>query len=93
MDDLTVRMQFGRFRYVVEDKTQILHFSLFVPEMRNRFVFLGFEFYWCTNKAGKSRLFKRTSRKKLKTLKAPLTDFVKKHKYMKILGKTSRPDL
>ena len=33
---------------------------------------------------GKTRLFKRTSRKKLKVVKAALTEFVKQHRHMKI---------
>jgi len=75
----------GKFNLqVAEDKTHILRFSRFIPEMKNRFTFLGFEFYWSKDKLGKPRLFKRTSRKKLKAVKAAVTEFVKKHRHMKI---------
>ena len=52
--------------------------------MKNRFTFLGFEFYWSIDKFGKPGLFKRISRKKLKTVKAAVTEFVKKYRHMKI---------
>ncbi|SCY90147.1 group II intron reverse transcriptase/maturase [Desulfoluna spongiiphila] len=75
----------GKFNLqVAEDKTNILRFSRFAPGLKNRFTFLGFEFYWSTDKKGKSRLFKRTSRKKLKIVKAALKEYVKKHRHMKI---------
>ena len=69
---------------VAEDKTNILRFSRFAPGLKNRFTFLGFEFYWSMDKKGKPRLFKRTSRKKLKMVKSALREYVKKYRHMKI---------
>lgn len=75
----------GKFNLqVAEDKTNILRFSRFAPGLKNRFTFLGFEFYWGLDKKGKPRLFKRTSRKKLKSVKTALKEFIKKYRHMKI---------
>ena len=75
----------GKFNLqIAEDKTRMLSFSRFDSKMENRFTFLGFEFYWSTDKLGKPRLFRRTSRDKIKTLKATLTEFIKKQRHMNI---------
>jgi len=58
---------------VAEDKTRILRFSRFQPGLKNRFCFLGFEFYWDSDKQGKPRLFRRTGRKRLQTAKRNLS--------------------
>lgn len=51
---------------MAEDKTRLMRFSRLHMEDKNRFEFLGFEFRWCKNRAGKAHLLKRTSRKKLR---------------------------
>jgi group II intron reverse transcriptase/maturase len=70
-------------REVAEDKTNILRFSRFQPELKNRFIFLSFEFYWDSDTKVKPRLFRRTGRKKLQTTKRELTEYIKDNRYMK----------
>ena len=54
-----------RFNLEVEpSKTKVLRFSRFHPSRKRTFCFLGFEFYWCNDRSGTSRVMKRTARKK-----------------------------
>jgi group II intron reverse transcriptase/maturase len=63
--DLPKRVQ--KFNLTVEaSKTQILRFSRFHPGMERRFSFLGFEFFWFTDRKGTPRVTRRTARKKLR---------------------------
>ena len=48
------------------EKTRIIRFSRLHMEDKAMFEFLGFEFRWGTNRAGKPQLLKRTSRKRLR---------------------------
>ncbi len=48
------------------EKTRILPFSQHHPLGQSRFDFLGFEFRWDKDRAGKPRVLRRTSRKKLR---------------------------
>lgn len=48
------------------EKTRILTFERKPRTGRNRFKFLGFEFYWGTDRGGKPRIKRRTSRKNLR---------------------------
>lgn len=66
---------------VAEDKTHCMRFSRFAPGLKNRFSFLSFEFYWDTDKGGKARLFRRTSRKKLQQAKRSYKKFIKKFRH------------
>jgi len=68
---------------VAEDKTHILRFSRFQPSLKNKFCFLGYEFYWDSDTKGKPRLFRRTSRKKLQTTKRNLSEYIKENRHMK----------
>ncbi len=68
---------------VAEDKTHILRFSRFQPGLKNRYCFLGFEFYWDSDSKGKQRLFRRTSRKRLQTTKRNLTEYIRENRHMK----------
>jgi RNA-directed DNA polymerase len=55
----------GKFGLTLaEEKTRIIRFSRLHMEDKAMFEFLGFEFRWGTNKAGKPQFLKRTSRKK-----------------------------
>ena len=51
---------------VAPDKTMIHRFSRFRPTRETRFTFLGFEFYWEADTKGVARVWRRTSRKKLR---------------------------
>lgn len=51
---------------LAEEKTRIIRFSRLHMEDKAMFEFLGFEFRWGTNRAGKPQLRKRTSRKRLR---------------------------
>ncbi len=51
---------------LAEDKTRLLRFSRLHREDKNGFEFLGFEFRWGKNRAGKAQLLRHTSRKKLR---------------------------
>lgn len=55
----------GKFGLTLaEEKTRIIRFSRLHMEDKAMFEFLGFEFRWGTNRAGKAQLLKRTSRTK-----------------------------
>jgi group II intron reverse transcriptase/maturase len=49
---------------LAEEKTRIIRFSRLHMEDKAMFEFLGFEFRWGTNRAGKPQLMRRTSRKR-----------------------------
>ncbi len=49
---------------VAPEKTQILRFSRFHPNMSKRITFLGFELYWFNDRKGIARVQRRTSRKR-----------------------------
>lgn len=68
----------ARFNLEVEpSKTQILRFSRFHPSMKRTFTFLGFEWYWMTDRKGQPRLAKRTDRKKLQGAIQRIKDWIK----------------
>jgi hypothetical protein len=55
----------GKFGLTLaEEKTRIIRFSRLHMEDKAMFEFLGFEFRWGTNRAGKPQLKRRTSRKR-----------------------------
>ena len=68
---------------VAEEITNMLRFSRFQSGLKNRFCFLSFEFYWDSDKQGKPRLFRRTSRKRLQTAKRNLTEYIREKRHMK----------
>jgi group II intron reverse transcriptase/maturase len=72
-----------KFNLDVEpSKTQKLRFSRFHPGMERQFVFLGFEFYWFTDRSGKPRMMKRTSRKKLRGALQRITLWIKQFRHL-----------
>jgi RNA-directed DNA polymerase len=66
---------------VAPEKTNRLRFSRFEPSLKSTFTFLSFEFYWGCDKAGQSRLFRRTSRKRLQTIKNDLSEYIQKNRH------------
>ena len=68
---------------MAKEKTNRLRFSRFHPGLKNRFAFLSFEFYWSKDKAGKSRLFRRTARNRLQSTKRDYSEFIKKSRHLR----------
>lgn len=68
---------------VAEDKTRCMRFSRFHTTMKNRFTFLGFEFYWGIDNGGQVRVTRRTSRKKLQGTMKALGDFIKENRHLR----------
>ena len=66
---------------VAPEKTNRLRFSRFEPSLKSTFTFLSFEFYWGCDKAGKPRLFRRTSRKRLQSIKNDLSEYIQKNRH------------
>lgn len=67
---------------VAEDKTQIHRFSRFRPGRPTRFTFLGFEFYWEADSKGTPRVWRRTSRKKLRSGLKACKDWLKENRVL-----------
>jgi hypothetical protein len=61
-------------------KTRIIEFSRRDQSGKNRFDFLGFEFYWGKDRSGKAHLKSRTSRNKLKKSLAEFTEWCQKRR-------------
>jgi RNA-directed DNA polymerase len=57
------------------DKTRVIHFSQSNKPGSTRFDFLGFEFRWDRDGAGKPHVVRRTSRKKLRNSIANFTQW------------------
>jgi len=68
---------------VAPEKTKRIRFTRFQPDLKNRFTFLSFEFYWESDKKGKPRLFRRTARKRMQSTKNDYSDYIKKSRHMK----------
>ena len=68
---------------VAPEKTNQIRFSRFHPGLKNRFEFLSFEYYWKIDKAGTTRVFRRTGRKKLQSTKNEYGDFIKSNRHMR----------
>ena len=69
-----------------EEKTRIIPFDRHYPRGRARFEFLGFEFYWGKDRAGKAHLKRRTSRKKLRSSLKRFTEWCKKNRNVRLAG-------
>jgi len=59
------------------EKTQLLRFSRYQQDVKNRFDFLGFTFCWGTDRTGKDRLQRRTARPRLKQALRNVTAWIK----------------
>ena len=62
---------------VAPEKTRIVEFSRFRKNENNRFEFLGFEFMWGTNRAGRDQLYTRTSPERLQRSLREFTQWCK----------------
>lgn len=75
----------ARFNLEVEpSKTRILRFSRFHPSRKYEriFAFLGFEFYWWPDRAGTTRITRRTARKKQLSAVQKIKDWIKKERHL-----------
>ena len=69
------------------EKSRILPFSRHQPPSQGRFEFLGFEFYWGRDRAGKAHLKRRTARAKLRASLRRFTQWCRenRHRRLKVL--------
>lgn len=70
---------------LAEEKTRIIRFSRHHEEDKSRFEFLGFEFRWGKNRAGKSQLKRRTSRKKLRNSLVNFNQWCKENRGLRLI--------
>jgi len=78
----------GKFGLEVStEKTRVIHFSREEKPGKNRLDFLGFEFCWGKDRAGRPHVKKCTSRKKLSASLKKVNQWSKENKQRK------RPDL
>lgn len=66
------------------DKTRVIHFSRSNEPGSSRFDFLGFEFRWDKDRAGKPHVVRRTSRKKLRNSIANFTQWCKRNRNVRL---------
>jgi len=69
---------------IAPEKTNRIRFSRFELSPKNSFTFLSFEsfeFYWDYDKTGNARLFRRTSRDRLRSTKSKLREFIRKNRH------------
>jgi hypothetical protein len=66
------------------DKTRVMHFSRGNQPGTTRFDFLGFEFRWDKDRAGKPHVARRTSRKKLRNSVANFTQWCKQNRHVRL---------
>ena len=66
------------------DKTNIIPFGRFAKGNDMGFDFLSFEFRWKVSRKGKRIVTRRTSRKKLRESVANFTDWIKRHRGLKL---------
>jgi group II intron reverse transcriptase/maturase len=66
------------------EKTRILPFHRHQPPGQGRFEFLGFEFYWGRDRAGKAHLKRRTARAKLRASLQRFTQWCKENRHQRL---------
>lgn len=66
------------------EKTALKRFTRFQPGYARRFEFLGFEFYWDTDRSGEARLRRKTAPKKHKAALQTLYDWIKRHRHQRL---------
>lgn len=66
------------------EKTRILPFSRHQPLGQGRFEFLGFEFYWGRDRAGKAHLKRRTARAKLRASLQRFTQWCRENRHRRL---------
>jgi group II intron reverse transcriptase/maturase len=67
------------------EKTRLLRFSRYQKDVKNRFDFLGFTFFWGTDRMGKDRLQRRTARSRLKKALSNFTAWIKRARNQRLL--------
>ena len=78
-------LRLGKFGLsLAEDKTRMIRFSRLHMEDKTWFEFLGFEFRWGTNRAGKPQVLKRTSRKKFRNSLKRFSEWCKSNKNIRM---------
>ncbi len=66
------------------EKTRIIPFQRQPPRGKDRFEFLGFEFYWGKDRGGKPRLKRRTARKKLRSSLKRFTMWCRRNRNLRL---------
>jgi len=66
---------------VAPEKTHLKRFSRFKPGKQSSFQFLGFEFYWDSDRQGEPRLRRRTAAKKHKATRQAFYDWIKLNRH------------
>jgi group II intron reverse transcriptase/maturase len=66
---------------VAPEKTRTLQFSRHVPEAKEAFEFLGFEFRWVESRKGRRMIQRRTAPKKLRASAKAFTEWIRKHRH------------
>ena len=66
------------------EKTRILPFGRQQPPGQGRFEFLGFEFYWGQDQAGKAHLKRRTARAKLRASLQRFTQWCRENRHRRL---------
>jgi RNA-directed DNA polymerase len=66
------------------EKTRVLPFSRHQPPGQGRFVFLGFEFRWGQDRAGKAHLKRRTARPKLRASLQRFTQWCQENRHRRL---------
>jgi RNA-directed DNA polymerase len=69
---------------LAQDKTRVMRFSWLESEGKTSFEFLGFEFRWGKNRAGRPQVLQRTSRKRLRRSLASLTEWCKANRHRRM---------
>jgi len=73
----------GKFKLeLAPEKTRTMKFSRFLPSIKTRFTFLGFEFYWKEDRKGVPRVMRRTDRKKLRGARARIKEWIKRSRHL-----------
>jgi RNA-directed DNA polymerase len=71
-------------RTLAPDKTRVLPFHRHQPPGQGRFEFLGFEWYWGRDRAGKAHLKRRTARAKLRASLQRFTQWCKENRHRRL---------
>ncbi len=70
---------------IAPDKTHLIRFSRFHPGKQRCFHFLGFEFYWSKDRAGKARLRCRTSAIRQRKLMSSIYNWIKLNRHLPVM--------
>jgi RNA-directed DNA polymerase len=80
-----LELRLGKFGLkVAPDKTRVISFNRKNKPGATRFDFLGFEFYWGKDLAGRDHLKRRTSRKKLRNSLHSFTEWCRENRNLRL---------